>query len=246
VAEGVSETLARAQIWLVDSEGLVHDQRTNLDGFKQRYAQPYAVVATWQPVTLTGYQLEDVVANVHPTVLIGTSAQPGDFHEALVRDMAAHVARPVIFPLSNPTSKSEATPEQLLNWTDGRALVATGSPFADVTYGGQVFQIGQCNNVFIFPGVALGAIATGIRRVTNTMFVAAARALSEHAPVRKDPTASLYPSSETVRHISRQVALAVAQEGQRLNLADRLLPDELEARIDAASWSPHYPQLVAG
>jgi malate dehydrogenase (oxaloacetate-decarboxylating) len=244
VKEGADEATARSLVWLVDSEGLVHDQRTNLDSFKRRYAHPLSATEGWALDAPGAFRLEDVVRNVRPTVLIGTSAQPGDFHEALVRGMAANVERPVIFPLSNPTSKSEATPEQLIAWTDGRALVATGSPFGDVRYGDKVFRIGQCNNVFIFPGVALGVIATGVRHVTDAMFVEAARALSELAPTKTDPTAPLYPSAEQVREISRRVALAVAREAQRAGLADPLLPDELESYIEAAIWSPHYPKLL--
>jgi malate dehydrogenase (oxaloacetate-decarboxylating) len=243
VSEGTTEVAARNMIWLVDSEGLVYNERTNLEAFKRRYAHTYAETDTWQLDTPNVIKLTDVVRNVHPTVLIGTSAQPGDFDEALVRDMAAHVERPIIFPLSNPTSKSEATPEQLVAWTEGRALIATGSPFANVTYGDRSIQIGQCNNVFIFPGVGLGVIATGVQRVTNEMFVAAAWALSELSPTRHDLNASLYPSAEDVRTVARRVAVAVAREAQRVGLAPQLTPDEIEARIDATMWAPHYPHL---
>jgi len=243
VSEGTAEAIARTMIWLVDSEGLVYNERTNLEAFKRRYAHTYSETETWQLDTATAIKLADVVRNVHPTILIGTSAQPGDFDEALVRDMAAHVQRPIIFPLSNPTSKSEATPEQLIAWTEGRAIVATGSPFANVAYGQRSIHIGQCNNVFIFPGVGLGVIATGIQRVTNEMFVAAALALSELAPAQHDINASLYPSAEDVRIVARRVALAVAREAQRVGLAPRLTPDEIEARIDATMWTPHYPHL---
>jgi malate dehydrogenase (oxaloacetate-decarboxylating) len=184
----------------------------------------------------------DVVKNAQPTILIGTSAQPGAFTEEIVREMAKHVARPVIFPLSNPTSKSEATPSDLLAWTEGKAFVATGSPYPAVVYGGRVIDIGQCNNSFIFPGVGLGVIASGARRVTDAMFVTAARVLSEFAPVLRDPEGSLYPPLEQVREISFKVALEVAREAQRAGLAEVGL-DEIEETVSARMWQPHYVPL---
>ncbi|MEI8167786.1 MAG: malic enzyme-like NAD(P)-binding protein, partial [Chloroflexales bacterium] len=151
-----------------------------------------------------------------------------------------HTARPVIFPLSNPTSKSEAVPADLLAWTDGRALVATGSPFPPVSYGGQTITIGQCNNVFIFPGVGLGVSASGARRVTDTMFVAAARALSLWAPARHDPTAPLYPSLAQARAISQHVAVAVGLAAMRAGVAEPLPEAELAERVRATMWEPRY------
>jgi malate dehydrogenase (oxaloacetate-decarboxylating) len=182
------------------------------------------------------------VKNVQPTILIGTSAQPGSFTEGIVREMAKHVARPVIFPLSNPTSKSEATPSDLINWTEGRALIATGSPYPAVVYGDRLIQIGQCNNSFIFPGVGLGVLASGARRVTDNMFVAAARVLSEFAPMLRDPEGPLYPPLERVRDISFKVALEVAREAQRAGLADVEL-ENLEQTVRGLMWKPHYAPL---
>jgi malate dehydrogenase (oxaloacetate-decarboxylating) len=243
--EGDNEAEARARIWLVDSEGLVHDRRANLDSFKRRYARPFGETAAWKLDAPGNFALRDVVRNVRPSALIGTSAQPGDFSEALVRDMAAHAERPIIFPLSNPTSKSEAVPADLLTWTDGRALIATGSPFADVMHDGRTVKIGQCNNVFIFPGLSLGVIATGIRRIPHDLFVSAAQALSTFAPMRQDPNGPLYPPAEQVRQVSRAVALAVALEAQRAGLAEPLSEEEVTKRIDNAIWYPHYPRYVA-
>ena len=162
--------------------------------------------------------------------------------------MARHVPRPIVFALSNPTSKCEAIPEAVLEWTDGRALVATGSPFAPVVRGGLVTKIGQCNNAFVFPGVGLGVIAAGARRVSNEMFVAAARALSELSPAQHDPADGLYPPLEDVRSVSRHVALAVAEEAQRAGLAEPTTRTELEQRIARTMWTPRYPRLkrVAG
>ena len=239
VHEGATEAGARAAIWLIDSRGLVHAGRTGLDAGKERYAHPWERVAAWQP---GGGRLDlaDVVKGVKPTILIGTSAQPGAFTEAIVRGVAAGVDRPIIFPLSNPTSKCEATPEDLLAWTGGRAIVATGSPFADVVCNGRVTRIGQCNNAFIFPGVGLGVIAARARHVTDGMFVAAARALSGWSPALTDCSDALYPRLEAARDVARDVAVAVAHEAQRAGVADLTSREEVERRVSASMWQPAY------
>jgi malate dehydrogenase (oxaloacetate-decarboxylating) len=154
--------------------------------------------------------------------------------------MAAHVDRPIIVPLSNPTSLSEADPADLIEWTDGRALVATGSPFPDVVHDGKTYRIGQCNNVYIFPGVGLGVIASGASRVTDEMFVAAARALAEMSPALSEPAASLFPPVKDVRKASRSVALAVASEALGAGVTRALKDDDLVSRIDAKMWTPGY------
>ncbi len=157
--------------------------------------------------------------------------------------MAQHVERPIIFPLSNPSSKSEAHPQDLIDWTEGRALVATGSPFPPVTYNGRTIPIGQCNNMFIFPGVGLGVLASGARRVKDALFLAAARALSDCSPARTDPTASLYPQIEDVREVARRVALAVGKAAQQTGVTEQGAEDELARRITASMWTPQYPRL---
>jgi malate dehydrogenase (oxaloacetate-decarboxylating) len=231
-------------IWLVDTQGLVHTGRRTLDAEKWLYAQPQERIAAWRPTSSSEpVGLEEVVARVHPTILIGTAACANVFGESMVREMARHVARPIIFPLSNPTSKCEARPEDVLAWTDGRALIATGSPFPEVTAQGQTYAIGQCNNMFIFPGVGLGVLASGAKRVTNEMFLAAARALSACAPARTNPTASLYPRIEEVHEVSRRVALAVGLAAQQAGVADQTTPEELERRVTEQMWDPHYPRL---
>ena len=233
---GHTEREAKQQLWLVDSKGLVHDGRTNLETSKQKYAQPMARLKS------SGLSFLDVVKNVHPTILIGTSGQPRAFTEEIVSEMAKHTVRPVIFPLSNPTSRSEATPAELLKWTDGRALIATGSPFAPVDYKGKLIEIGQCNNAFIFPGVGLGVIASGARRVTDAMFSAAARVLSEFSPVLNYPEGALFPSLKAVREISHRVALAVGAEAVRAGLTSRRL-DALEDAVVNKMWTPRYVPL---
>ncbi len=243
VDDGVNQAEARTRVWLVDSQGLVHDSRPNLDPFKQKYAQPIERTRDWRFTDHSRISFAETVENVRPTILIGTSAQPGTFTENIVREMAQHVERPLIFPLSNPTSKSEATPADLIAWTNGRALVATGSPFAPVPYHGRLIEIGQCNNSFIFPGVGLGVIASGARRVTNAMFTAAAKALSDFSPAVRKDDAALYPPLEQVREISRIVALNVGIEAQRAGLADIPTLELLNERIQGKMWKPHYVTL---
>lgn len=240
MTEGLTEAEAKARIWQVDSQGLVLADRTGLEPAKAKYAQPREQIGGWRLADASHVAFADVVHNLHPTVLIGTSAQTGAFTKEIILDMAEYTERPIIFPLSNPTSKSEAVPIDLIDWTDGRALVATGSPFPAVIYDKKVIHIGQCNNAFIFPGVGLGVIASGARRVTDAMFVAAARALAEFSPALHDETQALFPALEEVRTVSRRVALAVAMEAQRAGLAPGRERDEMEARLEKQMWTPHY------
>jgi malate dehydrogenase (oxaloacetate-decarboxylating) len=232
--EGATEAQAKDKIYVVDSQGLVHDARPDLEPFKREYARSRA--------SLTGdtISLLDTVKLARPSILMGIAAQANAFDETVVREMAAHTPRPIIFPLSNPTSKCEAHPADLIRWTDGRALLATGSPYADVQHDGKYYQIAQCNNAYIFPGVGLGVIASEATRVTDTMFVAAARALSELSPVHGDRTAPLLPPLKQVRAVSRHVAIAVAEEAMRRKVAAKLSRDELERRIDDKMWTPKY------
>jgi malate dehydrogenase (oxaloacetate-decarboxylating) len=180
------------------------------------------------------------VTHVHPTILIGLSTVFGAFTEEIVREMAGHVDRPIIFPLSNPTSHSEATAEDLIEWTEGRALVASGSPFAPVEYKGRTIPIGQCNNVYIFPAVGLGLVASGATRVTDLMMVAAARALGASSPALSDPRAPLLPVLTDVRDAAVEIAVAVATEAQRAGLAPVTTPEELRGRVIATQWTPAY------
>ena len=239
-AEGVAAAEARKSIWLIDSKGLVHDGRGSEEPLKMKYAQPIERTADWQIEKGAEIKFADVVRHAHPTILIGTSAQAGAFTEEIVREMARHVDRPIIFPLSNPTSRSEAMPIDLFKWTGERAIVATGSPFPPVATGRGLVRIGQCNNSFIFPGVGLGVIASGASRVTDAMFVAAARVLSGFAPALRDANAALYPELEEVRDISRSVALAVAIEAQNAGLASVAGRDHLAQIIEQKMWRPGY------
>ena len=174
------------------------------------------------------------------TILIGLSTDRGAFTESIVREMASKVQRPIIFPLSNPTEKSEATPEDLIRWTDGRALIATGSPFAPVSHGGRSIPIAQCNNVYIFPAVGLGVMASGASRVTDGMLLAAARALASSSPALNDPCASLMPPLRDLRSVAIRIALAVGQEAQRAGVAKGTTPEELLQRVTSSQWTPVY------
>jgi malate dehydrogenase (oxaloacetate-decarboxylating) len=246
--EGISEQQAKANLWLLDVGGLVHTGRHDVDSIAVPFAQPQDRLANWRLANPAYITLEEVVNHVHPSVLIGTAAQPGAFTKPVIEAMAKHAAHPIIFPLSNPTSKCEAHPADILTWTAGRAIVATGSPFAPVPaslYGGTGDRkIGQCNNSYIFPGMGLGVIASGARRVTNDMFAVAATALSDMSPALQNPTAALFPPLEEVRAVSREVAIAVAGEAQRQGLAEQTTFEELQRRVDAHMWKPRYPRFL--
>ncbi len=243
MAEGLPQRDALARLWLVGRYGLLHSAMSGLQPMQMHYAQPLERLQGWTRDASGNFSLDEVVAQVKPTVLIGTTGQPGMFTEQVVRAMARQVERPAIFPLSNPTSRSEATPSDLIAWTDGRALVATGSPFPEVSHGGRPFRIAQCNNVYIFPGVGLGVIAARARRVSNAMFLAAAHALGDASPARADRNAALFPPLEEITQISRRIALATAAQAQREGLAEPTAPEELERRVNAARWDLRYPRL---
>lgn len=244
---GVPTEKARRALWLIDTQGLVTADRPELEATKKRFAQPREAVTGWTLDRPGAIQLADVVRNVRPTALVGTSAQPGVFTEPIVRDMARGVERPIVFPLSNPTSKSEAVPEDLLRWTEGRALVATGSPFPPVAVGGRTVAIGQCNNAYIFPGMGLGVVASGARRVSDRMFFAAAEALADLSPAVRDSSAPLFPDLSNIRDVSFRVALAVGRQAIREGLAVAAREEDLETRVRAKVWTARYvPYRPAG
>ena len=187
------EAEARSRFYLVDRDGLLVDSMTGLQPFQAPFAQKRAALSSWILASPDRIGLGDVVANARPTVLIGTSGQPHAFHEAVVRAMADRVRRPVIFPLSNPTERAEATPQDLMEWTEGRAVIGTGSPFPPVERDGHTFRIDQTNNAYVYPGIGLGAIAAKARRISDGMFLAAARTIAEMSPAKHDPQANLLP-----------------------------------------------------
>jgi malate dehydrogenase (oxaloacetate-decarboxylating) len=229
---------------MVDKDGSIRAGRTDLTPAQRVYAQADERVANWPRTSGGVIGLADVIGQVEATVLIGLSTVGGAFNQSIVREMARKVERPVIFPLSNPTSRSEASAEDLIRWTGGRALVATGSPYAPVKYEGRLIPIAQCNNVFIFPAVGLGVVASGASRVTDDMMLAAARALGEHSPARANPSDSLLPALRDVRAVARAIATAVGLEAQRAGVAPKTSPEELRDRVAAAQWTPEYSRTA--
>lgn len=182
--------------------------------------------------------LDEVVVNARPTALIGVSGQRGAFSESVVRSAAGHVERPVIMPMSNPTSYSEATPEEVMRWTEGRALVATGSPFPPVLYDGAIHRVGQANNMFVFPGIGLGVLAARATKVTDSMFLAAAKALAASVPDSALKEGALYPSIDDVRKVSKIVAIAVFAQAVADGVGEPA--EDMEAAVDAEIWEPEY------
>ncbi len=249
IAEGLSEEEARSHIWMVNRGGLLHSGRTDLTLEQRLYAQPLSHLADWPRAANGAIDLSEVIHQIRATILIGLSTVANSFTEPMIREMASKVERPIIFPLSNPTDRTEAHPADLLRWTDGRALVATGSPFAPVNVAGRTIPISQCNNVYIFPAVGLGVVASrpfpdlvGAMRITDGMMIAAARALAEHSPALKDPGAPLLPELKEIRHIAVEVASAVAAEAERSGACPALATaSPLRSRILASQWFPAYP-----
>lgn len=238
--EGLSETDARKRFYLIDRQGLLMEGMSGLQSFQLPFVQSNQVCARWKCENANSVSLLDVVKNIHPTLLIGVSGQPGIFTEEIVREMAAHVERPVIFPLSNPTSRSEAAPIDLMRWTNEKAIVGTGSPFADITKNGQPFRVDQTNNCYIFPGMGLGLIAVKATRVTDNMFMVAAKALADASPAKSNPNANLLAPLSAIRKVSLQVAIAVAKEAITANLAAAVPSQGLEKHILDYMWEPEY------
>ena len=237
--KGVSAEEARSRFYAIDFYGLITEGREHVEPEQRPYARKEKEVQGWgQPKG--GITLLDVVRNVKPTVLIGVSGQGGAFTEQAVREMAKHTKRPVIFPLSNPTSRSEATPQDLMDWTEGRALIGTGSPFEPANAGGKKVHIAQTNNSYIFPGLALGIIASKSRHVTDTMVKAAATELIRHLPTQKDKEASLLPPISDARNIGRVIAQAVGRQAIKDGQAQVVGEDSLDREIQANIWEPVY------
>jgi malate dehydrogenase (oxaloacetate-decarboxylating) len=237
---GMSEAEAKARFYIMDINGLLHDGRDDLDEVRKPLAQKAGDLEGWNSDLSKPVGLADVVANAKPTVLVGATGQAGAFSEDVIREMAKHTDRPIVFPLSNPTSRAEATPSDLMKWTDGKAVVATGSPFAPVMHKGVTHTIAQCNNSYVFPAMGLGILAAGARRVTDAMFMAAAEALVDVSPAVKEHGASLLPSLKDIREVSRHIATQVAKQAQEDGVADPMSADELKAAIDRTMWTPDY------
>jgi len=240
LADGLSEQEARSRFYLVDRNGLLVEGMSGLVDFQKPFTRSRAELAGWRLEQPERIELVDVVRNARPTVLIGVSGQPGAFPERVVRTMAEGTPQPIIFPLSNPTSRSEATPDDLLAWTEGRAVIGTGSPFPPVLKNGISMRIDQTNNSYVFPGIGLGAITARAKRITDGMLLAAARALADMSPSKSDPKANLLPPVSELRDVSYRVALAVAAQAQSEGVAEHTSREELEACVRLKMWTPTY------
>ena len=238
-SEGLSEEEARARVFMVDRFGLLTDKLPNLLDFQSKLVQKSANLEQWQ-VESDAISLLEVVRNAKPTVLIGVSGQPGLFTEELIREMHQHCPRPIVMPLSNPTSRVEARPEDIINWTDGAALVATGSPFSPVTYKDQLFPIAQCNNSYIFPGIGLGVLAAGAKRVTDAMLMAASRALADCSPLATDGHGALLPNIDDIQGVSKCIAMEVGKAAQLQGVAVVTSEEALSKAIEHNFWRPQY------
>lgn len=239
--QGLSEEEANARFYCLGSRGLIREGMKMRD-FQEPYARPADEIEDWDLTEPGRATLKDVVSNVHPTILIGTSGRPGSFTEDIVREMAAHVDRPIILPLSNPTTLHEAVPSDLIQWTDGRAMIATGSPFKPVQHNGTEFRIAQANNALVFPGIGLGVIACRASRVTDHMIAAAAQAVADMTEINAAGDA-LLPSMDAMRTVSATVAVAVAKAA-----ADEGVAEPLENPLQdiwAQMWQPVYPRVEA-
>jgi malate dehydrogenase (oxaloacetate-decarboxylating) len=246
--EGADDVTIRRVITMLDDHGLVFASRSPVDAYIHDFAPGQ------EELTFHGfgncdpearYDLETVVRHVQPTILIGVSATAGGFTEAAIREMAAHVQTPVIMPLSNPTSKMEADPADVFAWTDGRALVATGSPVGSVEWDGRIHGIGQSNNAFVFPGLGLGVIVTEAREVPDELFLAAADTLTHAVDDDRLQYGGLFPPTSSLCEVSRASAIRVVPEARDLGLGRRFEDEEIEPAVDAAIWYPEYQANVA-
>jgi len=242
--DGLTGSDLRHAILVMDSKGVISDGRTEMDDYKREMSWPEDMAQELDLSDTDRRELHKVVQNYRPTVLIGTSGQGGAFNEDTVRAMADAVSTPVIMPMSNPTSISEAEPEQILRWSDGHALIATGSPFEDVPIRGMVRRIGQANNVFIFPGVGLGTVVSGASRITDGMIAVAAVALADSLTSTELSDGCLMPEIKRLWDVSGEVGLAVANKAVLDGVAKKISSDEMQARIDEYRWVPEYPEFI--
>lgn len=236
--EGLDEETARARIFMIDRAGLITDALDGVHDFQARLAQKRTRVANWTGID--DNPLLSVIENARPTVLIGVSGQGGLFSEEVIRRMQRHCQSPFVLPLSNPTSHAEAVPADILKWTDGKALVATGSPFLPVEINGRSIPIAQCNNAYIFPGIGLGVVAARAKRVTDRMVMAASRALAEGSPLAREGQGALLPSLSQVRALSEDIAFAVARQAQDDGVALKSSDQVIRESVKRNFWFPRY------
>jgi len=243
--EGFSQEESCRKIYLVNREGLIHFNSKKIEESQKEYVHPAGSLKDWKVTGGSAISLWDIIVNAHPTILIGVSGQGGAFTKQMIEEMARHVRRPIIFPLSNPTANTECTPQEILEWTCGRAIIATGSPFFPVSYEGRAYTISQCNNVYIFPGVGAGALAARAKEVTDSMLMTASMTLARHSPVLKNSAAPLFPPLEEVRSISREIAIAVGKQAI-CDQVSSVKSGDIVKRVDQIMWKPHYPKFIKG
>ncbi len=242
--DGANEETIKRALVAFDTKGLLHDGRHIEEPFKREFALSKEIMAYYGLSPKSALTPTEVIRAVRPTVLIGATAQPGAFTQDMIQEMGKHVPRPVIMPLSNPNSKSECSPSEAVEWTDGRALVATGSPFADVEYKGRRQVIGQGNNVFIFPGVGLGAVVSETREITNAMFEVASTTMAECVSQQRLDAGAIYPSQNELREVSFRIACAVVRYASRHHLGRNIPEDKIEDVVRDAMWYPDYVPVV--
>ncbi len=239
ITEGLDEYDARRKFFLLDSKGLIHNGRKDLSPIQQKFAQPFDMVSKWkdkdQEITL-----ENVIKNIQATILIGVSSQPSQFTESIIKEMARKVERPIIFPLSNPYDRAEASPKDLIGWTGGRALVATGTEFSPVQWNGRTIEIAQCNNFYIFPAIGLAVTASGAKHVTDNMMIAAAHALGDLSPAIKDTDAPLLPPIKKMRDVAMYIAEEVVLQAQKDGVVPQSSKDVMHRKIREKFWTPKY------
>ena len=237
--EGLSENEAKQRIYMVDRHGLLTTDSEDLHDFQHELARDHEEAIRWLEesgqVSLLG-----VMKHVKPTVLVGVSGQFNLFTEPVIREMSAHVERPIVFPLSNPTSLAEATPKDVIEWSEGRAIVATGSPFDSVEHEGRTHSIAQCNNSYIFPGVGLGVVASRAKRMTENMLIAASEALADSSPKANEPNQGLLPPLDEIRDLSKVIARRVGRQAMRDGVAPEGNELALDRAIDDNFWEPKY------
>ncbi|AOW53286.1 TPA: NAD-dependent malic enzyme [Legionella pneumophila] len=244
INQGLSEEEARSRFYLVDRYGLLHDEMTDLLPFQKGFVRSSTSLQNWKLEKKGEITLTDVINNAQPTILLGVSGQPNQFKEAMIKTMLSYCERPIIFPLSNPTSRAEAIPQDLLNWTAGKALIATGSPFEPVVINGHKIEIAQCNNSYIFPGVGLGVVAGQAKRVTDLMMMAAAVALSELAPAIRTGEGRLLPELNSIREVSQHIARAVILQGIKEGHIEPMNNNKIDESIKRTMWTPQYEPYV--
>ena len=241
VEEGLSDETARRQVFMVDRHGLITEGMSGLQDFQRCLAQSKSDLTDWS-CEGEWASLDEVAAQARPTILIGVSGQPGLFTESVIQSMTENSDTPIIFPLSNPVSRAEATPENIIRWTDGKAIMATGSPFLPVSHNGESYRIAQCNNSYIFPGIGLGVLAVRANRVTDEMLLASSEILAEASPRASGTGKDLLLPLQQITEVSRSIAFAVAKVAQEQGHALKISDAQLHARIDQVFWTPHYRQ----